>query len=465
MNPKEKFFNIISQKEDSRLALFVVSSHVDKPVLDSFSTSKYAIPIQAGAANTKERVCELNDYDGFSESISIDNYRYGEFSAVFWMWKNVDTPWIGISHYRRIYNVSDEYIAQLLDEKTDIITLKPISRNQDVSVKEQYRLDHYGYDWDVVMKLLHKSFPQFAEFADTIYDKPLFHPYAMSIMRKELFDEFCGMAFGIIRDFIVESAVKTDKYQRRDIGFLLERMLSAFVDFKIQQGKRVEEVDVRILKTDEWIPWDACDLSDEQSVMDQLSHLFKNQDIEKCIVLLSYIKCNSKKLQNLIFIFNLYMEERKSLRMTFLDYLQSDITGSLLNLSECFQIFEELIKNAVVDNTDASMALLVQYIQKNHLSDIVIYFVLAKCGCATESVVNDIVLSLLEQSVTDPVLPLLSRLLEKNANSQMTLLNIGYALICLGYYSEAKFYLEKIENQNDEMIKELLNVIKINNPN
>ena len=61
------------------LKLYVVSSHVDKPLKVKIENSKYEVPIQAGAALTEKRICEVNDYDGFFESprfFYIPRYEY-----------------------------------------------------------------------------------------------------------------------------------------------------------------------------------------------------------------------------------------------------------------------------------------------------------------------------------------------------------------------------------------------------
>ena len=40
------------------LKLYVVKSHVDKPIETEIKNSKYEIPIQAGAALTDKRICQ-----------------------------------------------------------------------------------------------------------------------------------------------------------------------------------------------------------------------------------------------------------------------------------------------------------------------------------------------------------------------------------------------------------------------
>lgn len=459
MDPKILFQRLMAKKEDPRLALFVISSHVDKPVLESFAASKYEIKIQAGAAKTNQRVCELNDHDDFAESISNRNHRYSEFTSLYWMYKNANTDYIGISHYRRKYMISDEELSKCMDEEIDIITLEPICRDANVSVKDQFVLDHYGDEWRIAMELLKEQYPQYYETAETVFKKPEFHPYAMSIMKKEWFHEYCEMMYSILFETEPLCCEKKDVYQRRDMGFIAERFLSMFVEYKKKQGCSVKEVGVKVLKTDEWIPWEVCDLSSEQSVMEELARLFSVHDIEKCIVLLRYKKCQSAVLGELIFIFNLYMEERKYLQATFLEYLPTEITDDIWKLIQCFSQFETICKNLFSDFSEEYESQLVEFLRMYSFTDYVIYFICAKNQLATEGFLNNLVLVLAENDIIQPVLPLLERMLKKNPDGQQTLLNIAYILVQFGALEEAELYLGKIANQDDEIVCELKNYI------
>lgn len=460
MNPKDIYLKLLSQKKDPRLALFVISSHVDKPVLETFDVSDYEIPIQAGAAKTQERICDLNDYDGFSESISERNHRYSEFTAIYWMWKHVDAPWIGISHYRRKYVISDTEIKKCLDSGTDMITLKTISRNPNVSVEEQFVLDHYGDEWKLAIDLLKKQYPQYAEVAGEVFSKPDFHPYAMSIMRRELFDEFCEMLYSILFQLEPLCCEKKDVYQRRDMGFIGERFLSMFVEYQRRMGRLIQEVDVKVLKTDEWIPWNACDLSDENSVMKELERLFSLHDIEKCIVLLSYIKCDSKALKELIFIFNLYMEERKYLQATFLEYLSDNITDDVHKLLMCFERFNNHLLNLHGLYSQENEAQFVCFLKQNPFTHYIIYYMCAKNQLVTVEFMNALVLTFAEYNITEPILPILEKLHEIDSDNEMTLLNTAYIFVQYGAYSDAEKYLDKIQNQNNEIVLELRSIIR-----
>ena len=78
-----------------KLIRYVVFSHVDKPTKVEIPKSKYEVSIQAGAALTDKRICEFNDHDGFTDSISDRNGRYSECTAIFWIGKHVESEYVG----------------------------------------------------------------------------------------------------------------------------------------------------------------------------------------------------------------------------------------------------------------------------------------------------------------------------------------------------------------------------------
>ncbi len=119
-------------QQDKRLKRYIISCHVDKPLLEEEPFSVYNCPIQAGAALTEKRICELNDHDGFPESRSDRNDRYSEVTAMWWIGNHIDTPYIGIEHYRRRFRLTDEEIAAYMDEGIDIITSYPICMSWSV---------------------------------------------------------------------------------------------------------------------------------------------------------------------------------------------------------------------------------------------------------------------------------------------------------------------------------------------
>ena len=111
-------------EKTKRLKMYVVCCHVDKPMEEGDLKSVYNVPIQAGAALTDKRICKLNDYDDFPESISDRNKRYSEMTAMYRIGALNDSEYVGITHYRRRFLLSDKQLEEYMDKGFDIITTK-----------------------------------------------------------------------------------------------------------------------------------------------------------------------------------------------------------------------------------------------------------------------------------------------------------------------------------------------------
>ena len=202
--------------------LYVITSHVDKKDTKNHGYSKFETPIQAGAALTDKRICEINDHDDFSESISERNARYCEGTAVYWVSKHLDADFIGIEHYRRRFAISDRELEELPNLGIDIVTTSPIVLLMDM--KETYCTLHYGGDWDMLMDVLKDHDPDnFDFYSDEVHSKEL-HYGNINIMRADIFREYCDWIFPILDDCYYRSPAKFDRYNHRDIGFMMERL-------------------------------------------------------------------------------------------------------------------------------------------------------------------------------------------------------------------------------------------------
>ena len=219
--------------------MYVVSSHMDKPLETAIPNSKFEIPIQAGAALTDRRICEVNDHDGFAESISAENKRYCEGTAIYWIGRHLDSDYVGVEHYRRRFLLSDKELEALLDQGVDVITTKPMPAEQ--SIRMDYVKDHYGGDWMAMMSLLKKHDPDHYDLYEKEAEGTQFHYGSINIMKQELFRLYCDWMFPIAREFSGITPLKTDSYNGRDTAFIMERLSHFFVMRMKAEGKNVVE--------------------------------------------------------------------------------------------------------------------------------------------------------------------------------------------------------------------------------
>lgn len=208
--------------------VFMACCHVDRPLKNPpESRPQYIVPLQVGKCFTEQSVAELHDDMG--ENISAKNKQYCELTALYWIWKNAKAEYVGLCHYRRWFDLSQEEVGYLSGSDVDVVLTTPILNFPDV--KAVYFRDHEEHDWQVMMDVLQEFAPEYYETACASFSGIYYYPYNMLIAKKEIFDAYCSWLFPLlekIEECCSASRVERDIYQNRYIGFLAERLLSLY---------------------------------------------------------------------------------------------------------------------------------------------------------------------------------------------------------------------------------------------
>jgi len=245
--------------------------------------SNYLKPIQVGASNSELDLGFLKDNVG--ENISVKNNNYCELTAIYWAWKNLNSDYIGICHYRRFfilnnistkitklkrklrYNIEklislfinrtgfsysmtikfnsnkiqqhinkfDLKIDSLLDRYDLILPEKIVFLN--LNIKQQYELNHNGNDLEVLEKIIKEKKSSYMKNYEKIFKGNKISAYNMFIMKKNIFDEYCSWLFEILFELEKKVEISKNSYQARVFGFISERLLNVFVDKLIEDNK------------------------------------------------------------------------------------------------------------------------------------------------------------------------------------------------------------------------------------
>ena len=236
--------------------------------------------IVAGAVYNKGEVSILADNTG--DNISEKNKSYCELTTQYWAWKNVEADYYGFFHYRRYLSFSDKIIKEgdwgtieypfLTDEVIKELCLNEesirekveqydflIAKHIDTKVMDGAKsiYEHYsnGYelhieDYDLMLKIIDEKYPFLSECANKYTKGRKFYPCNMFIMKKELFNEFSEIMFGVLDEF--ERRADMSKYSReayRVTGHLGERLTGIFYEYISQKGhKKCSELQVALFK-------------------------------------------------------------------------------------------------------------------------------------------------------------------------------------------------------------------------
>lgn len=200
------------------------------------------LPIQSGAELNSTSLDYIKDNSG--ENISEKNLNYCELTALFWLWKNTEATYKGLSHYRRHFsnknNVSllstgnfddilgSEELNKLL-EHTDIIL--PKKRNYYIeTIGSHYTHTHFENDLLVTEKVIKELFPDYLFAYNEVLERKSAHMFNMFIMKDKYFNEYCEWLFTIL--FEIEAQLDISSYSafhQRVFGRVSEILLDVWI--------------------------------------------------------------------------------------------------------------------------------------------------------------------------------------------------------------------------------------------
>lgn len=224
-------------KSAKTISIYTAKCHVDRGLKEDVSRFCQEIPIQVGAALTKERFCDICDNTG--DQISEKNRQYCELTALYWIWKNDRSDYVGLGHYRRHFELTEEQLRQLTCSDIDVVLTIPIMDLPDVETI--YRRDHISADWDVMLEAVGKLSPDYMAAVREMQKGKFYYAYNMFIMRREILEDYCAWLFPILSycEAYCGEKDKRDTYQNRYIGFLAEHLMSAYFMYHEKEYKIV----------------------------------------------------------------------------------------------------------------------------------------------------------------------------------------------------------------------------------
>lgn len=205
--------------------VYVVRSIYDKETTQKLYNRPYEVDIQVGSALTDKKICDIQD--DFGDNISEMNRKYCEITALYWIWKNDKTDYVGLSHYRRRFMLDKDDVATIKENSADVIVTIPVINTR--GIKTQYEMDHSVSDYEILIDVMHKLYPEYDEDLSVVGQQQFFFAYNMFVMKHSVLNEYCEWLFPIL--FACEEQIgdKDNPYQNRYAGFLAERLLNVFL--------------------------------------------------------------------------------------------------------------------------------------------------------------------------------------------------------------------------------------------
>lgn len=203
------------------------------------------LPVQVGAEIND--ICTKYQKDNEGENISVLNPYFSELTALYWAWKNLDTDYIGLVHYRRYLSsakykysehrklediiVAREYLEKELSE--DVI-LVPNKRNYYIeTLYSHYANTLDASHLDKTRDIIQEKNPEYLASFDKVMKQTSGYMFNMFISNKKLADEYCQWLFPIL--FELQTRVDVEKlsaFEARLFGRVSELLFNVWLDKK-----------------------------------------------------------------------------------------------------------------------------------------------------------------------------------------------------------------------------------------
>lgn len=221
--------------------------------------SNILTPIHVGrdiATNTESKSwLEKNMLgDNTGDNISYKNKNYCELTALYWAWKNLDSDYLGLFHYRRmmsfkdsisqIYSTDKKFLKKIgLDdntiekmcEKYDVIlppvyNVHPIGQPKNImSNYEFYANEHNKSDMDAMINIIKEYYPEYIPDTENYLSSKKSFFFNMFVMRKDIYNQYMEFLFGVMDKLEKIISISENSYQARVFGFLSERLQNIFI--------------------------------------------------------------------------------------------------------------------------------------------------------------------------------------------------------------------------------------------
>lgn len=212
--------------------IFMAKFHKDKPLATAYHMPEWITPIQVGAALCEERVADILDCDG--ENISEKNGNYSELTALYWIWKNRlvqnnqndGNEFYGLSHYRRVLDLSEDDRMRLADNAVDVVLPYPMPYEPNIEMHhKRYLADG---DWGALVTALTELQPEYADCLPQVLQQQYLYNYNIILARKNVLADYCEWLFPILERVENLSIPRGCDRQDRYIGYMGETLATLY---------------------------------------------------------------------------------------------------------------------------------------------------------------------------------------------------------------------------------------------
>lgn len=211
------------------LKIFQAKFFKDQALKSGYVFPEYFTNLQVGAARTDIRVAEITDNMG-DDNISDRNGNYSELTGLYWIWKNwlkdAEEEYIGLAHYRRFLEFSEDDLLRLSGNDIDVVLPYPMPYlpNVEEHQKRYLTVEEWQAVWQALEELDADSLDIFREFLQQDY----LYNYNIVLAKKEVLLGYCEWLFPVLMRVESIMEAKGLNEPHRYIGYIGEELESFY---------------------------------------------------------------------------------------------------------------------------------------------------------------------------------------------------------------------------------------------
>ncbi len=250
-----------------------------------------------------DSACDLSDTMGTALTYYA---HYGNVCGLYWIWKNVNYPYVGFSLTGKHLQPTAEQLQSFLASGADI--LLPESVRIKCPFQENYRSHFYCYDYRMLLTILKRDHPLYYQFTVEKLNPAYELCEAACIMKKEAFRKFCVWLFPILETCKAHIKDKRSIFQNRYLEYIADYLFYIYLEYNKKKLKLERCTDSVILSDDpavEVLP----------ANMESIEKLYSEGKIEQAYELAKQLP-KIDKSANVVKHFERYEKERRYYKET-----------------------------------------------------------------------------------------------------------------------------------------------------
>lgn len=221
------------------------------------------LPIHVGAAIKPEVLPDIQG-DNTGDNISTLNPYFCELTALYWLWKNNNSDYKGLVHYRR-YFATRHFLKRHSQNRFERIITRPelerILQKHSIILprKRRYIIEtiysHYAHTMhaqqlDVTADVLRDVAPEYVGSWNTLMQRRSAHIFNMLIMDNKHFDAYCRWLFPILFELTSRlDPAQYNAFHARYPGRISEMLLNVWI---MQNHIHVEQLPTTFTERINW---------------------------------------------------------------------------------------------------------------------------------------------------------------------------------------------------------------------